>query len=222
MSHGTAADFRTRPGARSAPAPHRRRHRPRHHAFAGRRRAQRRGRMPARRRRAACCCPRSCATSTTAAARSASTRRPRRPRTRRTPSPRSSASWAAAWPTSPTATSCRTDFVDEPGMVTLQTRAGEKSPVEVSAEILATLRYRAEDTFDDDLYGAVITVPAYFDDAPAPGHQGRGAARRPQRAAPDQRADRGRHRLRPGQRAAKASTPSTTWAAAPSTSPSCG
>jgi molecular chaperone HscA len=56
-------------------------------------------------------------------------------------------------------------FVDKPGMVTLQTRAGEKSPVEISAEILATLRYRAEDTFNDDLYGAVITVPAYFDDA---------------------------------------------------------
>src|SRR3954467_2473175 len=57
------------------------------------------------------------------------------------------------------------DFIDKPGMVTLQTRAGQKSPVEVSAEILATLRYRAEDTFNDDLYGAVITVPAYFDDA---------------------------------------------------------
>jgi molecular chaperone HscA len=50
-------------------------------------------------------------------------------------------------------------------MVSLRTRAGEKSPVEISAEILATLRYRAEDTFLDDLYGAVITVPAYFDDA---------------------------------------------------------
>ncbi|MFD0666111.1 Fe-S protein assembly chaperone HscA [Ramlibacter sp. MAHUQ-53] len=56
-------------------------------------------------------------------------------------------------------------FVDQPGMVSLETRAGAKSPVEVSAEILATLRYRAEDTFNDDLYGAVITVPAYFDDA---------------------------------------------------------
>ena len=56
-------------------------------------------------------------------------------------------------------------FVDKPGMLAIQTRAGEKSPVEVSAEILATLRFRAEDTFDDDLYGAVITVPAYFDDA---------------------------------------------------------
>ncbi len=56
-------------------------------------------------------------------------------------------------------------WVDHPGMVGVQTVQGEKSPVEVSADILATLRYRAEDTFDDDLYGAVITVPAYFDDA---------------------------------------------------------
>jgi molecular chaperone HscA len=51
------------------------------------------------------------------------------------------------------------------GMVMVQTLAGERSPVEISAEILATLRYRAQDTFDDDeLYGAVITVPAYFDE----------------------------------------------------------
>ncbi|MET3381604.1 Fe-S protein assembly chaperone HscA [Variovorax paradoxus] len=50
------------------------------------------------------------------------------------------------------------------GMVQVQTLAGEKSPVEISAEILATLRFRAEDTFDDELYGAVITVPAYFDE----------------------------------------------------------
>ena len=51
------------------------------------------------------------------------------------------------------------------GMVSLATAGGIKSPVEVSADILATLRYRAQDTFNDDLYGAVITVPAYFDDA---------------------------------------------------------
>jgi len=57
------------------------------------------------------------------------------------------------------------DFVEAPGMVQLNTAHGVKSPVEVSAEILATLRYRAEDTFADDLFGAVITVPAYFDDA---------------------------------------------------------
>ncbi len=51
------------------------------------------------------------------------------------------------------------------GSVRIRTVEGEKSPVEVSAEILATLRYRAEDSLADDLFGAVITVPAYFDDA---------------------------------------------------------
>lgn len=57
------------------------------------------------------------------------------------------------------------DFLDTPGMVQLKTVAGVKSPVEVSAEILATLRQRAEDALGDELVGAVITVPAYFDDA---------------------------------------------------------
>lgn len=57
------------------------------------------------------------------------------------------------------------EFVDAPGMVQIRTVGGVKSPVEVSAEILATLRQRAEDTLGDDLVGAVITVPAYFDDA---------------------------------------------------------
>jgi molecular chaperone HscA len=57
------------------------------------------------------------------------------------------------------------DFIDTPGMLQLQTVAGIKSPVEVSAEILARLRQLAEDTFNDDIEGAVITVPAYFDDA---------------------------------------------------------
>ncbi|MFM7001912.1 MAG: Fe-S protein assembly chaperone HscA [Limnohabitans sp.] len=56
-------------------------------------------------------------------------------------------------------------IASDKGMLSIQTVQGPKSPVEVSAEILATLRYRAEDTFNDDLYGAVITVPAYFDDA---------------------------------------------------------
>jgi molecular chaperone HscA len=57
------------------------------------------------------------------------------------------------------------DFIDAPGMLQIQTVSGAKSPVEVSAEILATLRQRAEDTFDDDVFGAVVTVPAYFDEA---------------------------------------------------------
>ncbi len=56
-------------------------------------------------------------------------------------------------------------LVDAPGMVRVRTIAGEKTPVEVSAEILATLRFRAEDSFADDIFGVVITVPAYFDDA---------------------------------------------------------
>jgi molecular chaperone HscA len=55
--------------------------------------------------------------------------------------------------------------VDDHGMAVVETVAGRKTPMEVSAEILATLRFRAEDSFDDELFGAVITVPAYFDDA---------------------------------------------------------
>jgi len=57
------------------------------------------------------------------------------------------------------------ELIDQPGMVVISTVVGPKSPVEVSAEILATLRYRAEDSFNADIDGAVITVPAYFDDA---------------------------------------------------------
>jgi len=56
-------------------------------------------------------------------------------------------------------------FVDEPGMVRLATRSGIKSPVEVSAEILRALRIRAEASLGGSLAGAVVTVPAYFDDA---------------------------------------------------------
>jgi molecular chaperone HscA len=57
------------------------------------------------------------------------------------------------------------DFLDAPGMVQLRTAAGVKSPVEVSAEILKVLRSRAEKSLNGGLTGAVITVPAYFDDA---------------------------------------------------------
>lgn len=56
-------------------------------------------------------------------------------------------------------------FVDAPGMVQLITRAGPKSPVEISADILRALKQRAEDSLGGELVGAVITVPAYFDDA---------------------------------------------------------
>jgi molecular chaperone HscA len=57
------------------------------------------------------------------------------------------------------------DFVDTEGMVKLKTIAGIKSPVEISAEILKTVRNRAEASLGGELTGAVITVPAYFDDA---------------------------------------------------------
>ena len=57
------------------------------------------------------------------------------------------------------------DLLDAPGMVQIRTAAGVKSPVEVSAEILRILKTRAEESLNGDLAGAVITVPAYFDDA---------------------------------------------------------
>ncbi|NSL54876.1 Fe-S protein assembly chaperone HscA [Uliginosibacterium aquaticum] len=57
------------------------------------------------------------------------------------------------------------ELLDTPGMLSLNTRAGAKSPVEVSAEILRALRNRAEASLGGELVGAVITVPAYFDDA---------------------------------------------------------
>ena len=51
------------------------------------------------------------------------------------------------------------------GMLQIETRVGNKSPVEISAEILKTLRTRAEKALGGELTGAVITVPAYFDEA---------------------------------------------------------
>lgn len=57
------------------------------------------------------------------------------------------------------------DFVDAEGMVRIKTAAGIKSPVEASAVILQALRLRAEASLGGDLVGAVVTVPAYFDDA---------------------------------------------------------
>ncbi len=56
-------------------------------------------------------------------------------------------------------------FHDAPGMVRLTTRAGIKSPVEISAEILRALRARGEASLGGPIDGAVVTVPAYFDDA---------------------------------------------------------
>jgi molecular chaperone HscA len=58
------------------------------------------------------------------------------------------------------------EFVEsDSGMPRLRTVGGDFSPVEVSADILKTLKRRAEDSLGGDLSGVVITVPAYFDDA---------------------------------------------------------
>ncbi|MDD5248541.1 MAG: Fe-S protein assembly chaperone HscA [Rhodocyclaceae bacterium] len=57
------------------------------------------------------------------------------------------------------------DFVEGEGQVRLRTAQGVKSPVEISADILKTLRLRAEAALSGQITGAVITVPAYFDDA---------------------------------------------------------
>ncbi|WP_374317144.1 Fe-S protein assembly chaperone HscA [Aquabacterium sp.] len=56
-------------------------------------------------------------------------------------------------------------LLDAPGMVSIETAAGVKSPIEVSADILKALKDRAEASLGGDLTGVVITVPAYFDDA---------------------------------------------------------
>ena len=56
-------------------------------------------------------------------------------------------------------------FTPNERVVELNTRQGAKTPIEVSAEILKALKLRAEESLGGDLVGAVITVPAYFDDA---------------------------------------------------------
>jgi molecular chaperone HscA len=56
-------------------------------------------------------------------------------------------------------------FTDTPGMLNIETAAGARSPVQVSAEILKVLRMRAEEALGGELFGAVVTVPAYFDDS---------------------------------------------------------
>ncbi|WP_373795953.1 Fe-S protein assembly chaperone HscA [Neisseria dentiae] len=50
-------------------------------------------------------------------------------------------------------------------IIEMQTRQGAKTPIDVSAEILRALKTRAENALGGELTGAVITVPAYFDDA---------------------------------------------------------
>ena len=220
--HGPAADLRTRRCARPAPAPHRGRHRPRHHAFAGGRGAhgvaeclpdERGPRDPALGR--ALPAPTAGAQIGATALADAGDRPAQHHRLGQAlHGPRPGRHRAAA-------TSCPTTSSTRRAWCSCARVDGVKSPVEVSAEILRDaaparrrqLRRRA--VRRGDHRAGLLRRRA------APGHQGRGAARRPERAAPDQRAHGRRDRLRPGERLAKACTPSTTSAAAPSTSRCC-
>ncbi len=56
-------------------------------------------------------------------------------------------------------------LADGEGVININTSIGMKNPIEVSAEILKTLKSFAEDNLGGELMGAVVTVPAYFDDA---------------------------------------------------------
>ena len=56
-------------------------------------------------------------------------------------------------------------FADNDKIIELQTKHGKKTPIDISADILGSLKSRAEASLGGELVGAVITVPAYFDDA---------------------------------------------------------
>jgi molecular chaperone DnaK len=56
-----------------------------------------------------------------------------------------------------------------------QVQGKEYSPAEISSRILGKMKKTAEDYLGESVTDAVITVPAYFNDSPAPGHQGRRA-----------------------------------------------
>jgi molecular chaperone HscA len=57
------------------------------------------------------------------------------------------------------------DLQDKEGVISIKTNQGDKNPIQISADILKKLKTTAEETLGNELYGAVITVPAYFDDA---------------------------------------------------------
>ena len=197
---GFTANFRTRHGAGAASAARGGRHRSRHDQFAGRRRAQRRARRAARRRRP-CAAAVGRALSGKGRPRASAARR----RTKRRIDPRNTIVSVKRFmgrgkSEVEGAENAPYDFVDAPGMVQIRTVDGVKSPVEVSAEILATLRYRAEDTPRRRSGRRGDHRARVFRRSAAPGDQRRRASRGPERAAPPERADRGGDCLRSGQR----------------------
>ena len=85
------------------------------------------------------------------------------------------------------------------GDARVDARGKKYSPPEISAMILQKLKQAAEDYLGEKVTDAVITVPAYFNDAQRQATKDAGQDRRPQRAAHHQRADRGGAGLRPRQ-----------------------
>ena len=57
------------------------------------------------------------------------------------------------------------DLVQKDNSFAINTRAGQKTPIEISAQILKALKHRAEENLGEEITDAVITVPAYFNDA---------------------------------------------------------
>ena len=198
--NGLAADLRARCVAAAAPAAACRRHRSRHDQFAGRDGAQRRARVLPRRRRPRRCCRRSCATRAAGVDSRLRGAGRRRRAIRTTPSSRSSVSWAAGSPTSPT----RADFPTfrrraRHGAASRRAPASRRRS-KCRPKSCGRCASRGADALGGESIGAVITVPAYFDDAQRQATKDAARARRPERAAPAERADGRRDRLWPRQR----------------------
>ena len=162
--------------------------------------AQRRGRGACRTRRAARCCPRSCATSPTARvevgyeARAAQADDPANTIVSVKRFMGRGVADVAQYGALPYASSTRRAWSRS------RPPRARARPVQVSAEILKVLRDRAEAALGGELFGAVVTVPAYFDDSQRQATKDAARLAGLERAAPAERADRGGDRLRPGPR----------------------
>ena len=86
----------------------------------------------------------------------------------------------------------------ENGDAHIEIRGKTYSPAEISSMILTKMKQTAEEYLGEKVTEAVITVPAYFNDAQRQATKDAGTHRRARGAADHQRAHRGLHGLRPG------------------------